>query len=230
MNKTGWIIFGAIVVVLLGGLVVWTSTTNPPLDVSNVKNNSIIAASEQNGNIADHVTGNASGKILFIEYGDYQCPSCGGAYTNVKSILEENGNDITFIFRNFPLTTVHPNARAAAAAAEAAGLQGKFWEMHDKLYEGQSDWENLDGTKRTNMFKTYATSLGLDVSKFESDLSAKQVTQKINFDLAVGKAVDVNATPTFFLNGEKLDDKTSSGIVQSDLTDIKAKLDSLIKK
>jgi len=102
--------------------------------------------------------------------------------------------------------------------------------MHDKLYEGQSDWENLDGTKRTNMFKTYATSLGLDVSKFESDLSAKQVTQKINFDLAVGKAVDVNATSTFFLNGEKLDDKTSSGIVQSDLTDIKAKLDSLIKK
>ncbi|OJU97461.1 hypothetical protein BGO18_04490 [Candidatus Saccharibacteria bacterium 47-87] len=189
-----------------------------------------MAASEQNGNIADHVTGNASGKILFIEYGDYQCPSCGGAYTNVKSILEEYGNDITFIFRNFPLTTVHPNARAAAAAAEAAGLQGKFWEMHDKLYEGQSDWENLDGTKRTNMFKTYATSLGLDVSKFESDLSAKQVTQKINFDLAVGKAVDVNATPTFFLNGEKLDDKTSSGIVQSDLTDIKAKLDSLIKK
>lgn len=228
MNKTGWIIFSAVVVVLLGGLVIWTRATNPPLDVSGVQNNSIIPASEQNGNIADHVTGSDADKILLIEYGDYQCPSCGGAYPNVKTLLEDYAG-VTFIFRNFPLTSLHPNARAAASAAEAAGLQGKFWEMHDKLYVSQSEWQNLDTSKRTAMFSSYAESLGLDVSKFEADLASKQVSQKINFDTAVGKSVNVNATPTFFLNGDKLDDETSSGIVQGDLTKIKAKLDALVK-
>jgi protein-disulfide isomerase len=229
MNKTGWIIFSAVVVVLLGGLVVWTRVTNPPLDVSGVQNNSIIAASEQNGEIADHVTGSDAEKILLIEYGDYQCPSCGGAYPNVKTLLEDYGSDVTLVFRNFPLTSIHPNALAAASAAEAAGLQGKYWEMHDKLYQNQSEWSNLDTSKRTVMFKSYASSLGLDIDKFESDLAGKQVSQKITFDTAVGKSVNVNATPTFFLNGEKLDDETSSGIVQGDLTKIKAKFDALVK-
>lgn len=230
MNKVGWIIFTAVVVLLLGGLVVWARISNPPIDLSGVENNSIIAASEQNGNIADHVKGSDSNKIILVEYGDYQCPSCGGAHPNLNALMEEYGDNLTFIFRNFPLTTIHPNARAAAAAAEAAGFQGKYWEMHDLLYGNQDDWKNLDSKKRLDVFTTYATSLGLDVEKFKADFPSSPINQKINFDMALGKSVGTSATPTFFLNGEKLDDTTSSGIVQGDLTAIKEKLDALIPK
>jgi len=229
MNRTGWIIFSVIVVLVLGGLVAWTRIANPPIDLSGVENNSIVAASEQNGNIADHVTGSDAKKVLFIEYGDYQCPSCGGAYPHLNTILEEYGEDITFVFRNFPLTSMHPNARAAAAVAEAAGLQGKYWEMHDMLYKKQNDWSGLDASQRTSVFNGYASSLGLDMAKFETDIASKNVNQKISFDLALGKSVDTSATPTFFLNGEKLDDSTASGIVQGNLDALRAKLDALVK-
>lgn len=230
MNKTGWIIFSVIVVLILGGLVAWTRISNPPIDLSGVQNNSIIAASSQNGNIGDHSKGSTANKILLVEYGDYQCPGCEGAYPNVNSIMKDYSDNVTFVFRNFPLTSIHPNARAAASVAEAAGLQGKFWEMHDILYEKQSDWVSLDSSKRTPVFESYARDLGLNLDTFKNDLSARPVTQKINFDLALGKSVDVSATPTFFLNGEKLNDDISNGIIKGDLTGIKAKLDELIKK
>ncbi len=230
MNRVGWIIFTAVVVVLLGGLVVWARISNPPIDLSGVENNSVVAASEQNGNIGDHVKGSDANKIIFVEYGDYQCPSCQGAYPNLNKIMDQYGDDIQFVFRNFPLTTIHPNARAAAAAAEAAGLQGKFWEMHDLLYANASDWQTQDATKRLEVFSSYATSLGINVDKFKEDLTSSPVSKKINFDMALGKSVGTQATPTFFLNGEKVDDATSSGIVQGDLTAIKAKLDALIPK
>ena len=230
MNKIGWIIFSVAVVALLGGLVAWARITNPPISLDGVENNSIVAASEQNGNIADHTTGSESNKILLVEYGDYQCPGCEGAYPNVKTLMEEYGTDVTLVFRNFPLTSIHPNARAAAAVAEAAGLQGKFWEMHDKLYGSQSDWDSLDTTKRSDIFNSYASDLGLDVEKFKADITDKPVTQKINFDVALGKSAKVTGTPTFFLNGEQLDEATTTGIIQGDLTAIKAKLDELVKK
>lgn len=230
MNKIGWIIFSVVVVLVLGGLVAWTRIANPPIDLTGVENNSVVAASDQNGNIADHTKGSESNKILLIEYGDYQCPSCGDAYPNVNTLMEEYGDDVTLVFRNFPLTAIHPNARAAAAVAEAAGLQGKFWEMHDKLYVSQNDWSGLDASKRTTVFNSYAQDLGLDMDKFNADVAGKEAGQKINFDTALGKSVDVAATPTFFLNGKKLDDATSSAIVQGDLTAIKAQLDELIKK
>lgn len=228
MNKTGWIIFSTVVVLLLGGLVVWTRLSDPPIDISGVNNNSVIAASQQNGSIGDHVTGSDAKKILLIEYGDFQCPSCGGAYPNVKSLMDQYGKDVSLVFRNFPLTANHPNARAAAAAAEAAGLQGKFWDMYNKLYTVQNIWSGLDGDKRTAAFQGYAKELGLDINKFNSDVTGQQVSQKIKFDMTLGKSVGVNATPTFFLNGQKLDDETAGGIVKGDLTKVKAKLDALI--
>lgn len=228
MNKTGWIIFSVAVVALLGGLVAWTRITNPPIDVTGVENNSVVAASSQNGNIADHTKGSDQNKILLVEYGDYQCPGCASASPNINAIIEEYGENVTFIFRSFPLTSIHPNARAAAAVAEAAGLQGKFWEMHDTLYAKQNDWNSLDSSQRTTVFNGYASSLGLDTEKFKTDLTSKEVAAKINFDMALGKKENVAATPTFFLNGEKLDEKTANGIVQGDLTELKKKLDSLI--
>lgn len=229
MSKVGWIIFSVIVVAVLGGLIAWARITNPPIDLSGIDNSGVIQGIPQNGNIADHVTGISDSKVVLIEYGDYQCPSCGSAFPNLNTLLEEYGDQITFIFRNFPLTTMHPNARAAAGVAEAAGLQGKFWEMHDLLYGSQNDWSGLDATQRTKMFNTYATSLGLDIDKFNADVAGAEVNKKISFDQALGKSLSVNATPTFYLNGERLDDTTANGIVQSNLTPIREKLDALLK-
>ncbi|MCD8561865.1 DsbA family protein [Candidatus Saccharibacteria bacterium] len=228
MNKVGWIIFSVVVVVLLGGLVVWTRITNPPIDVSSVDAATVQSASVQSGDIADHTLGKTDSKVVLIEYGDYQCPSCQNAAPHVTELTDEYADSIVFVFRNFPLSSIHPNARAASAAAEAAGIQGKFWEMHDLLYENHEAWETQDATQRTNTFKLYAESLGLDIARFEADMSGARVTDKISFDQALGKKQSVDATPTFILNGEKLDSDASSGIVQGDLTAIKAKLDSLL--
>lgn len=228
MNKVGWIIFSAAVVLLLGGLIVWTRLTNPSADVANIDNSSILAATPESGNIADHVTGKEDSKVILVEYGDYQCPSCKSAHPNVKTLMEEYGDRIVLIFRNFPLTSIHPNAKVAAAAAEAAGLQGKYWEMYDLLYANQDSWSSLDTTQRTDAFVGMASQLELDTDTFKTDLSNPDVSKKISFDMDLGKANGVSATPVFFLNGEKLDEKTAGGIVQGDLTAIKEKLDKLL--
>jgi protein-disulfide isomerase len=229
MNKVGWIIFSIVVVGLLGGLVIWTRVTNPSVDVSNIDSNKVLVASAESGNIADHVEGKADSNVILVEYGDYQCPSCGGAYPNVNTLMDEYGDRIALVFRNFPLTSIHPNAKAAAAAAESAGLQGKYWEMHNILYENQNSWSSLDTSKRTDAFVAYAERLDIDIEKFKTELSSDGVNSKISFDMELGKAQNASATPTFFLNGEKLDEKTASGIVQGDLTAVKAKIDSLLK-
>ena len=228
MNKYGWIIFSVAVVALLGGLIIWQRSTNPTADVSKINHNAILAASVDSGNIADHVDGKADSKVILVEYGDYQCPSCGSAYPRVKTIMEEYGDRIALVFRNFPLTSIHPNAKVAAAAAEAAGLQGKYWEMHDLLYQNQSAWETLATDKRTDAFVSFATELQLDTAKFTTDLSNADINKKISFDMALGKANAASATPTFYLNGEKLDEATAGGIVQGDLKAVKAKLDTLL--
>jgi protein-disulfide isomerase len=218
MNKVAWIIFGAVIVLIFGGLIVYSHASNPSIDVSAINTNTIIPASAQNGHIADHVYGDANSKVVFVEYGDFQCPSCGGAYAQVKSATESYKDKVAFIFRNFPLTTLHPNARAAAAAAEAAGLQGKYWEMHNMLYEGQADWESLSGDQRTNIFVSYASQLKLDTAKFKTDIASSAVNSKISFDQAVGNKIGVNATPTFYLDGQKLSDADSGQIVQGSTT------------
>ena len=218
MNKVTWIIFGAVIVLVFGGLVVYSHVSNPSINVSNVDANSIIPASAQNGQIADHVFGKADSKVVLIEYGDFQCPSCGGAHPQLKAATEAYKDKVAFIFRNFPLTTIHPNARAASAASEAAGLQGKYWEMHNQLYEGQAAWENLTGDQRTELFVGYAGNLGLDKVKFKTDLASTAVNSKISFDQALGKKISVNATPSFYLDGKKLSDEESGQIVKGSTT------------
>ena len=228
MNKVAWIIFGAVVVVVLGGLVVYSRIANPSIDVSSVDTNSIIAANEQNGQIGDHVFGNADSKVIFIEYGDFQCPSCGGAHPQVKEVTEAYKDKVAFIFRNFPLTTIHPNARVASAAAEAAGLQGKYWEMHNLLYESQESWKDLTGTTRNEAFVSYAASLGLDKDQFTKDLASNNVNRHISFDQALGKKIGVNATPTFYLNGKQLSDTDSSEIVKGSSSVLKGLFDKAL--
>lgn len=230
MSKLRWIIFTAVIVLVLGGLIVYSRISNPAIDVSTIDTHSVIAASSQNGNIADHVYNNTQSEVILIEYGDYQCPGCGSAHPNIKTLLDEYGDKISFVYRNFPLTSMHPNARAAAASAEAAGLQGKYWEMHDMLFENQSDWENLSTSQRTEQFKSYASSLGIDATQFEADLASSAVSRKISFDQAVAAKDDVSATPTFLLNGEKLPNEAASGITSGDLTAIRQLLDAALNE
>ncbi len=226
MSKVRWIIFAAVIVLILGGLIVYSRINSGKTeDIGNADASAVIAASDKNGQIADHVFNNTKSEVVLIEYGDFQCPGCGAAYPNLNTLLETYGDKISFVFRNFPLTSIHPNARAAAAAAEAAGLQGKYWEMHDYLYENQSDWSNLDAKERTGAFKQYAQGLGLDATKFEKDIASSNVNQKISFDQSLGTNAKVNSTPTFILNGEILPEAASTGILQGDLTEIKKLLD-----
>lgn len=206
MSKKAWIIFAAVCVAVLGALVYFSN--NNRVDVSSVDANAIQSANSQSGNIGDHVFGKTGSKVTLIEYGDYQCPGCGNAYPKVKAISEKYQGQLAFVFRNFPITSLHPNARAAAAAAEAAGLQGKFWQMHNMLYEGQSSWENLNASERTDFFVDYAKQLGLNTDTFKTDLSNEKINQKISYDQALAKKVNVTGTPTFYLNGQEIDQDT----------------------
>lgn len=205
MNKKTWIIFVVICLVLLGGLVMLSRSNQ--VEVSSIDVNSVIEASEDSGNIGDRVYGNKDAEVVLVEYGDFQCPGCKSAHEPIKSAVEMNKDDVAFVFRNYPLTAIHPNARAAAAAAEAAGEEGKFWEMHDELYENQDAWSGASADERTTIFTDYAVSIGLDASKFTQTLDdrSNDLTRKIDFDRALGTKQKVNETPTIFLNGTKLE-------------------------
>lgn len=205
MTKKTWIIVAVLCVGILGGLI-WVSRSNK-VDVSNIDINAIQAASSANGNIADHTTGNMSSKVVLIEYGDYQCPGCGAAYPIVKQIMEKYGDKIGLVFRNYPLYNAHPNAFAAASSAEAAGLQGKFWEMHDYLYSNQNSWNTLDGQSRTDFFSNAAKSLGANQQTFLTDMTDARIKKKIDFDVALGQKAGVTGTPSFFLNGKNVGDQ-----------------------
>jgi len=229
MNKVTWIIFSAVIVLILGGLVVYSRLSNPSANVGSVDINAVIAADEQNGQIADHTIGKTDSKVILIEYGDFQCPSCGNVHPQIKEVTEEYKDKILFIFRNLPLTSIHPNARAAAGAVEAAGLQGKYWEMHDLVFETQSEWSSLDSTKRTDVFANYAETLGLNKDQFLSDFNGEAVKKKISFDESVFKKTGYEkSTPTFVLNGAQLDQTTASALVQGSTTELKALLDKAL--
>ncbi|MDN5940955.1 MAG: DsbA family protein [Nitrospira sp.] len=146
----------------------------------------------------DHIQGPTEAPVTLVEYGDYECSYCGQAYFVVKELQRLLGNRLRFVFRNFPLTTVHPYAQRAAEAAEAAGAQGKFWEMHDHLFEHQQE---LDDKHQ----KKYAAQLGLDLSRFNRDMSEHRYAARIREDLLSGVRCGVNGTPTFCINGVRYD-------------------------
>jgi protein-disulfide isomerase len=146
-----------------------------------------------------HQTG--TGAVQIVEFGDFQCPACGAAHPHVKQLLQEYNGRVTFYFRNFPLTNIHPNAMAAAQAAEAAADQGKYWEMHNKLFESQKEWETLAATEASAKFAEYAGALGLDVEKFKTALADEQFKTVVDQDLADANALQLQSTPSFFFNG-----------------------------
>ena len=144
----------------------------------------------------DHIQGDVNAPITLVEYGDYQCPYCAMAYPIVKRLQKYFGKQLRFVFRNFPLTEVHPFAEAAAETAEFAADHGKFWQMHDLLYENQDSFE-------IPFFMELANSLGLPEEELEEVIDDKTYEPKIRKDFLGGVRSGVNGTPTFFINGER---------------------------
>lgn len=209
MTRNGWIIFSVLCLGVLGGLIYLSQQGKT--DVSNIDVTKVQTAASDNGNIGDHTYGNMQSKVILIEYGDYQCPGCGSSYPIIKQVVDKYKDKLGFIFRNFPLTTIHPNALAASSAAEAAGLQGKYWEMHDELYSNQDAWKNLSGQERTDYFKRLATSLGVKADTWLTDLDGSAVQKKIDFDRELGKKANVSGTPAFFINGKNVGEQYFEG-------------------
>lgn len=148
-------------------------------------------------NANDHHLGNVNATITLVEYGDFQCPHCRLAHPFIKRLLKERDNDLHFVFRNFPLTEVHPHAYTAAITAESAGKQDKFWEMHDLIFENQ---DKLN----TKFLMFLAENIGLDMKQFAKDSKSNELQSKIETDFESGVRSGVNGTPTFFINGIKL--------------------------
>jgi protein-disulfide isomerase len=146
----------------------------------------------------DHAEGTADAPLTLVEYGDYQCPYCGAAYPVVKRLQKTLGKQLRFVFRNFPLTQAHPYALIAAEAAEAAALQGKFWEMHDLLFEQQA-------LLKPDIIPLWAERIGLDLEKFGNDIKQGVGKKRIQEDRQSGIRSGVNGTPTFFVNGSRYD-------------------------
>ena len=150
----------------------------------------------------DRVKGPEKAKNTIVEYSDFQCPSCKAHQPLISELLKKHPKDLKIIYRPFPLVTIHQNARISAQVAEAASLQGKFWEMHDLLFENQEDWG--EEKKPMKKFESFAKELKLDMVKFKKDIESKEVIDKVDGDMQSGNSIGVGATPTFIVNGKKL--------------------------
>lgn len=191
MKEETKIFISIIVVILLifGGIIWYSKSSSSPADAG-----LLIRPDSQKIEAPE-------AKVVVVEFGDYQCPACGTAHPLVKQVLQDYRGKVTFVFRNFPLPQ-HQYAIIAAEAAEIAGDQGKFWEMYDILFEHQDEWVNSKSPK--DLFARYAKNIGMNVDEFVKSLDNNKYSDKIQRDKNDGGSLSVNATPTFFVNGEKL--------------------------
>ena len=146
----------------------------------------------------DHIEGRADAPLTLVEYGDYECPYCGAAYPIIKEVQARMGDQLRFVFRNFPISTSHPHAEHAAEAAEAASAQSRFWPMHDLLYENQQRLGDQD-------LHAYAERLGLDLERFDHELAEHVHAGRVHDDFLTGVRSGVNGTPSFYINGARHD-------------------------
>lgn len=161
----------------------------------------------------DHISGDRTAALELLEYGDYQCPSCGDSYLAVNKAIQDLGKNIVFVFRNFPLTDIHPDAFDAAMAAEAAAQQNKFWEMYTQLFQNQASLNEPD------LF-SYARRIGLDMQRFGQDIQSQALASKIEGDIESGINSGVSGTPSFYINGKKFDGDWENGGLVSYLTEL----------
>lgn len=178
---------------------------------------------EATGQVSNYVYGKSDSTVKVIEFGDFECPACGFFFPIVKEVKEKYKDQISFQFRHFPLVQSHRNALASHRAAEAAGKQGKFYEMHDLLYENQEDWNGpssrdavgIPTENAIKIFEGYAEQLGLDMVKFRADVADSSTSGTINADTAEGKSqYQITGTPTFIINGKKIEDTATIDTVE----------------
>lgn len=196
-NLSFWILVIIVLVLLAWG------ASKLAQDGDNQQTNNEILKIQSN----DWVKGNPEAKLVLIEYSDFQCPACKTAAFYGQQLAADSSTlnqDVAIVFRHFPLTSIHQNAQAAAWAAEAAGLQNKFWEMHDIIFDKQAEWSKLDQAELENTFTTYAESLGLDLEQFKTDIKSDTVKSKVTQNINQGEAdqLNISYTPTIYLNGE----------------------------
>lgn len=189
-----------VIVALIGGLWLLISAVNNSPSPSAPAQIKIPEVSDQDF-IKGPQSASGSAKVTLIEYADFQCPACASAYPIVKKLEEDFNNDLRVVYRFFPLTQIHKNAMVSSQAAYAAGLQGKFWEMHDMIFENQTSWSD---TQARDIFVDYANKLGLDSKKFESDIDNQSTVKFITDEMNKAIAIGINSTPTFFVNGKHI--------------------------
>lgn len=186
------IVFGISAVIF--GMIKWVG--NPP--AGRLTNDAV--------SDSDWVKGNKEAKVVLIEYSDFQCSACANYVSIINQLAREFSDKAAFVYRHFPLPQ-HGNAGLAAQAAEAAGRQNKFWEMHDIIFENQKEW--ADSGKAEEYFIDYAKSLNLDIKQFTEDLDSKEIKDKIKSDAQSGLYANLNSTPSFFLNGQRIQNPRS---------------------
>jgi protein-disulfide isomerase len=214
-------ILGAIIIVFIGIFAISQHSND----------NSGGSSNSSNAQVTNHLFGQGKAGVTLIEYGDYECPICEAYYQPLKDMANQYKTQIYFQFRNLPLTAIHQNAFAGARAAEAASLQGKFWEMHDKLYENQNSW--VSSSSPLDIFTQYAQQIGLNVNQFKTDYASSKVNDEINADsTAFDKTKQEKATPTFFLDGKYIpntslvDSQTGAPSADKIGSVVKAEIDS----
>lgn len=171
---------------------------------------------------SDHVKGSDTAPVTLVEYSDFQCPACKTFQLVITDVLATYGDRVRFAYRHFPLSTIHANAEAAALASEAAANQGKFWEMHDLLFDRQTDWEGLANPH--DIFAAYAELLALDVDRFRADLTSSETRDRVRDDINSGNAANISSTPTIYLNGTAVTFPRN----ENPLTYLKSQIDTLL--
>ncbi len=192
MTKSRWIIFIAVIAVLFGGLVAYSKIQTASLPKSPGSNNTY---------------GLTESSVVLTEFVDFQCEACNAYYPTMKEIKEKYKDQITIQIKHLPIASSHPYAKMAAGYAESAAKQGKFFEMHDKIFDGQTIWQASSDPKK--YFERYAEEIGLDMNQLNSDIASKEITAIINADIAKAKEAGATGTPTFLLNGVKIEPNNS---------------------
>lgn len=200
MQSKGFLAIIGVIIAATLGLIIFANRADSP-----TANNGDPAAITE----TDHVRGDTSADapVTLIEYGDFQCPACGAYDPVMEELFAIYGDQVRFVFRHFPLTQIHPNAMAGHRAAEAAGRQGMFFEMGHLLYQRQAEWVQADNA--ATIIESYAIQLDLDLDRYRQDVNDSSVLEIINDQSRSGEAFDISATPTFILNGERINSPQS---------------------
>ena len=169
------------------------------------------ALSANSGSESPHIRGNPNAQVTLEEFGDFQCPPCGSFAGFAEELLKEYDSRLRIVFRHFPLTA-HEHAREASLAAEAAGIQGRFWEMHDLLYREQAAWSKAPNARE--LFESYAGTIGLNVDQFKKDMDGEQAKARVDSDHARAESLEIKVTPSLYINGQPVDakDKNPEGV------------------